>query len=100
MRRPLLPNPAPPASVVDLTIAALALAGFLVVAWRTISGPLDQLLLVVPDDAFYYLQIARNLVETGRSTADGFSVTNGYHPLWMAIEAVLALFVHGDETFT
>jgi hypothetical protein len=99
MRRPLLPNPAPPASVVDLAIAALAFAGLLVVAWRTIFGPLDQLLLVVPDDAFYYLQIARNLVETGRSTADGFSVTNGYHPLWMAIEAVLAVFVQGDETF-
>lgn len=58
-----------------------------------IAGPIDALLLVVPDDAFYYLQIARNLAATGRSTADGFSATNGYHPLWMAITTVLASVV-------
>lgn len=35
------------------------------------------------DDAYYYLVIARNWIATGRSTFDGSSLTNGYHPLWM-----------------
>ncbi len=35
------------------------------------------------DDAFYYFQIARNLVLHHRSTFDGIHLTNGYHPLWM-----------------
>lgn len=37
------------------------------------------------DDAFYYFEIARNLVLTGRSTFDGSSLSNGYHPLWMLL---------------
>lgn len=37
------------------------------------------------DDAFFYFQIARNLIETGQSTFDGIGITNGYHLLWMWI---------------
>jgi hypothetical protein len=48
---------------------------------------------VVPDDAFYYLQIARHLAATGDSTFDGVSRTNGYHPLWMAGLSILAAAV-------
>jgi hypothetical protein len=39
----------------------------------------------VVDDSFYYIVVARNIVETGLSTFDGVSLTNGYHPLWMMI---------------
>jgi len=35
------------------------------------------------DDFYYYAQIARNLATTGRSTFDGVTLTNGYHPLWL-----------------
>ncbi len=38
---------------------------------------------IVPDDAFYYLQVARHLAASGRSTFDGIEPTNGYHPAWM-----------------
>jgi hypothetical protein len=35
------------------------------------------------DDFFYYVQIARNIVTLGKSTFDGTTLTNGYHPLWL-----------------
>ena len=40
---------------------------------------------LMTDDAYYYLEIARNIVQVGESTFDGFEQTNGYHPLWMLI---------------
>ncbi|MBS0319253.1 MAG: hypothetical protein JSR18_01815 [Proteobacteria bacterium] len=50
------------------------------------------------DDAFYYLVIARNLVADGRLTFDGVHVTNGFHPLWFAVVAVVqaSLGAHAD----
>ncbi len=58
---------------------------FALSGWRVLTAERDWLLQVVPDDSFYYLQIARNLTNSGRSTFDGWSSTNGYHPLWMAV---------------
>ncbi len=40
---------------------------------------------IIPDDAFYYFQIARNITEGLGSTFDGVNITNGYHPLWMLL---------------
>jgi hypothetical protein len=40
------------------------------------------------DDAFYYFVVAQHIVRDGRSTFDGFTLTNGYHPLWMALLAL------------
>ena len=40
------------------------------------------------DDAYFYLQIARNIAEGQGSTFDGIATTNGYHPLWMAALAL------------
>lgn len=39
----------------------------------------------LPDDAFYYFSIARNLANGLGSTFDGINPANGYHPLWMFI---------------
>ncbi|BDI29693.1 hypothetical protein CCAX7_17440 [Capsulimonas corticalis] len=58
-----------------------------------ISRPLIWLLGYVADDAFYYLQVARHLAESGRSTFDGVNPTNGYHPGWMLILTVAAKLV-------
>ncbi len=47
---------------------------------------LDFLLAhIVPDDTFYYLTIARNVVHTGVFTFDGIAPTNGFHPLWQIV---------------
>jgi hypothetical protein len=42
------------------------------------------------DDAYYYLGVAANLAESGRSTLDGITLTNGYHPMWLLTLAALA----------
>lgn len=59
-------------------LAALVLAALL--------APLaDGLVKLVPDDGFYYLEIARRLAIGQGSTFDGIHPTNGYHPLWLAV---------------
>lgn len=40
------------------------------------------------DDAYYYLGIARNLVDGHGSSFDQINATNGYHPLWLAISTL------------
>ena len=42
-------------------------------------------LLPYEDDAFYYFTIVRNIHDFGRSTFDGQTLTNGYHPLWLVV---------------
>ncbi len=37
----------------------------------------------IPDDGYYYLEIARRLGTGEGSTFDGITRTNGYHPLWL-----------------
>jgi hypothetical protein len=44
---------------------------------------IENLLLFVSDDAYYYLNVARNIVRGAGSSFDGMDPTNGYHPLWM-----------------
>ncbi|CAN5580853.1 hypothetical protein BH10PSE5_BH10PSE5_22050 [soil metagenome] len=61
--------------------ALVALTYFL----ATIVGKLRSRGLYVEDDAYYYLIVAKNLAATGSSTFDQQSLTNGYHPLWLAV---------------
>jgi len=39
----------------------------------------------LPDDAYYYLVIARNIAAGAGSTFDRLEPTNGYQPLWMCV---------------
>jgi len=59
-------------------------AVFFVLALGTVRvrQPLEYHLRSTPDDAYYYLTIARNLAAGVGSTFDGIHKTNGYHPLW------------------
>ncbi len=59
--------------------------------------PLNILLVeTLPDDAFYYFQIARHVSEGHGSTFDGTNLTNGYHPLWMLLLVpVFSIFSEG-----
>ena len=45
----------------------------------------DTLLHFLPDDCFYYLEIARRIWLGQGSTFDGINQTNGYHPLWLIL---------------
>ena len=62
-----------------------------------ISQPLQYLLSsILPDDAFYYFEIVRNITQGAGSTFDGENFTNGYHPLWaLILIPIFALFSHG-----
>ena len=37
------------------------------------------------DDVFYYFKVAQNVAEGYGFSFDGINLTNGFHPLWMAI---------------
>ena len=54
--------------------------------------------VVLEDDGYYYTQVARTLARTGRSSFDGLSATNGYHPLWLLVLALKTRLL-GDATF-
>lgn len=73
----------------------VAAAFYLVFCMVMLQRPLPWLLAVMPDDVFYYLQVARNLAQSGVSTFDGETLTNGYHPGWMLLMTVLAKFISG-----
>ncbi len=51
------------------------------------------------DDFFYYLKVAQHIASIGVSTFDGTHVTNGYHPLWMAVLVVLSFLFRGTAFF-
>jgi hypothetical protein len=60
------------------------------------ATPVSGLVKVVDfiyDDGYYYLDVAANVAELGRSTLDGITATNGYQPLWMLVLAGLARIV-------
>src|SRR5580700_10865479 len=65
------------------------------ITWYAITRPIEWLVRVVPDDAFYYLKTAGNIARAGRSSFDGTNPTNGYHPGWMVLVVVLANMFHG-----
>lgn len=70
-----------------LAIVALALV--------SLGGPLCslsgyELATQYEDDAFYYFQIAKNVSLGNGFTFDGLHLTNGFHPLWLAL--LLPLF--------
>lgn len=58
--------------------------------------PLETLMALLSDDAFYYLKIAAHIADGNGSTFDGVAPTNGYHPLWMLV-VILAQLVSGLE---
>lgn len=59
----------------------------------------EYIVTTVPDDAFYYLHIARNVSQGAGSTFDGISNTNGYHPLWLMMESAVS-FLSGTFDYT
>jgi len=39
----------------------------------------------IPDDPFYYFQLATNFINGNGPSLDGVNITNGFHPLWLLI---------------
>jgi hypothetical protein len=51
---------------------------------------------IYPDDAFYYLQIAANVVAGKGWTFDGLAPTNGFHPLYLAMLLPVMALARGN----
>lgn len=66
--------------------ASLVIGCALVFQVVLIAQPFSSLITqIIPDDSFYYFEIAKNAALGLGSTFDGVSATNGYHPLWLLI---------------
>lgn len=76
----------------------VVLAGVALGYARLLSQPVSWMLGIVPDDSFYYLQIARHLAEGNGSTFDGVHPTSGYHPGWMMLLVPLAAALPDSES--
>jgi hypothetical protein len=58
--------------------------------------PLLRPLNYLSDDAYFYLVIAKNIVDGHGSTFNTITPTNGYHPLWLAVCTAMS-FVASDS---
>ncbi|MEZ5962937.1 MAG: glycosyltransferase family 39 protein [Planctomycetota bacterium] len=67
-----------------LVAAGLAEA---IYAWRM---PLPELAALIPDDSFFYLQVAHRFVEEGRFAFGPGEETYGFQPLWQLVVIGLA----------
>ncbi len=75
-----------------LVIGGLTLR--LIVAWMPVPTLVRHTL---PDDAFIYFVIARNIAAGLGATFDGVVLTNGFHPLWaLLLTPIFGVFSSGD----
>lgn len=84
---PLTPSP----YTLRLLAATLALGTVAIFAAILAAGH-----RVIPDDVFFYLEIADRIVDGEGSTFSGLMPTNGYHPLWMGLNVGLRAVVGED----
>jgi hypothetical protein len=77
--------------VAMLVLAAAALACIHV----ALQSDIRHLLVMVADDASYFMTTARNIAAGLGMTFDGIHPTNGFHPLWLLLLATLFL-LHGS----
>jgi hypothetical protein len=68
--------------------ALLSLGPIATYSGAILFGGQHSALTSFQDDASYYFVIAENLLRSGRSTFDGITTTNGYHPLWFLLNVV------------
>jgi hypothetical protein len=66
----------------------------LLAAWTSVPALVEKTL---PDDAFYYFTIARNVCSGNGISVDGLVPTNGFHPLWaLMLLPIYVIFHTGD----
>ncbi len=75
------------------------LAPFLIEAVGILRADSGWLVVGTPDDAFYYLEIARRIDRGQGFTFDGVHATNGFHPLWQLVLAGVGPLVTSPTDF-
>jgi hypothetical protein len=74
-------------------------APFVIEAWAIVRASNSWLVQRLPDDAYYYLEVARHLGRGDGFTFDGINATNGFHPLWQFLLVPFARLFPGDDAF-
>ncbi len=92
--KPMLPKDSGQKSLLYLLCFGLLIR--LVLAWL----PEKYFFYLVYDDSYYYFTIARNLVTRGMLSADGLTLTNGFHPLWLFVITPIYFFFHSFPWFS
>src|SRR5882672_11990704 len=83
-----------------MLLLALVAASTAVYAVRVLVLPLGQMTVFVPDDAFYYLVLAKHFAQLGRWTFDGTTNTTGFHLLHpYGLALVYKLLAPGKQAF-
>jgi hypothetical protein len=80
-----------------LYVALFLLAGLLYRLSFLRLSTLDLLQKFVVDDAFYYLNISRNIYMGLGASFDGFTPTNGFHPLYIFVVLPIFCFFSDPE---
>jgi hypothetical protein len=80
--------------VARAVMAALVATGVAEVAFL-LHLPLPEQVQHVPDDSFFYLQVAKWFPSTHEFTFDGDNPTYGYQPLWQLLLCALAPLLPG-----
>src|SRR6476661_202490 len=62
-------------------------AAFLFTLYAMANFPMEKLVNLIFDDAYYYLGVAENIAAGNGSTFGNLVETNGYQPLWLMILA-------------
>jgi len=68
--------------LLQLGIFLLGISGSIYVAFTPANSMMNW---YSNDDAFYYYKVAQNVLNGRGFSFDGINLTNGFHPLWMAI---------------
>lgn len=79
-------------TIIFWVLASAALTLQLYLAWQPLPVLISR---YNADDAYYYLTIARNVAAGRGVTFDGLAITNGFHPLYLALIVPLySIFPH------
>jgi hypothetical protein len=85
--------------LLSLLILCVPLLARLALLVTTPLTRLSDIVDLIYDDGYYYLGIAANLADSGHSTLDGMTATNGYQPGWLLILTALAKLT-GTQPYT
>ncbi|OVE74144.1 hypothetical protein BVX94_01425 [bacterium B17] len=88
-------------SKLPFVLASFVVAAFAV--WRLCLVTLLSVKDCIPlttDDAFYYMNIALNIVNGKGVTFDGINLTNGFHPLWQMMLLPLYWLMPDEKVLT
>ncbi len=75
---------------------AVALVAFVPRIGRAWESREDILVRSTWDDTYYYFAIARNIMRGNGASFDGENITNGFHPLWLAL--ITPFWAFGGDT--